>query len=160
MGERKSNKQRIIIFVTVLFIAAANIITIILVSNTEDNYNKLVIDSDSQKIESEIQQNNKLESIKIPGYKKVYFPADEKEVQLNLVNPEGNKCYFKFQLCVEDEILYSSDFVKGGYSIDTLELTHSLDPGEYELAIKITPYDLDGITKLNGANINTKLLVY
>lgn len=64
MGERKSNKQRIIIFVTVLFIAAANIITIILVSNTEDNYNKLVIDSDSQKIESEIQQNNKLESIK------------------------------------------------------------------------------------------------
>ena len=64
MGERKSNKQRIIIFVTVLFIAAANIITIILVSNTEDNYNKLVIDSDSQKRESETQQNNKLESIK------------------------------------------------------------------------------------------------
>ena len=157
MGNMKKINKKIIILLAVLAIGLVNIITIILV---KDSGNKFKIDSDSQKVVSEVLENNELGSIKIPGYETVYFPADEKEVQINLVNPEGNKCYFKFQLCVGEETLYSSDLVEEGYSVDTLELAHSLNKGEYELSIKITPYDLENLTQLNGANIKTKLIVY
>ena len=36
--------------------------------------------------------------IRIPGYPSITIEADKKDVQMNLMNPEGNPCYFTFEI--------------------------------------------------------------
>lgn len=48
--------------------------------------------------------------IKIPGYPSISLPANQQTVQVALLNPEGNPCYFTFELVLSDtdEVLYTS----------------------------------------------------
>lgn len=36
--------------------------------------------------------------IKIPGYPSISLPANQQDVEVALLNPEGNPCYFTFEL--------------------------------------------------------------
>lgn len=103
------------------------------------------------------QENNDPESIKIPGYSTITIPADTKNVQITLGNPEGNQCYFKFEVVIDGETLYKSDFVKSGYAIKNIELSKGLKKGNYDAVIKITPYSLDKESKYAGANVKAKV---
>ena len=47
------------------------------------------------------QENDDPESIKIPGYSTITIPSNTKNVQITLGNPEGNQCYFKFEVVVD-----------------------------------------------------------
>ena len=40
--------------------------------------------------------------IRIPGYPSITIEADKKDVQMNLMNPEGNPCYFTFEIVLND----------------------------------------------------------
>ena len=40
--------------------------------------------------------------IKIPGYPSITIAKDTEDVQMALMNPEGNPCYFKFELVLKD----------------------------------------------------------
>mgnify|MGYP000307002153 CR=1 FL=1 len=37
-----------------------------------------------------------------PGYPSITIEADKKDVQMNLMNPEGNPCYFTFEIVLND----------------------------------------------------------
>ena len=105
------------------------------------------------------QENNDPQSIKIPGYSTITIPSNTKDVQITLGNPEGNQCYFKFEVVVDGETLYKSDFVKSGYAIKNIELSKGLAKGNYNAVIKITPYSLDKESKYAGANVKAKMEV-
>lgn len=62
--------------------------------------------------------------IKIPGYPSITLPADTKDVAVALLNPEGNPCYFKFELVLNDtnEVLYTSKLVPPGKTISKISL--------------------------------------
>lgn len=112
---------------------------------------------DTNAVKWDQQQNNDPKSIKIPGYSNITIPANTKDIQLTLGNPEGNKCYFKFEVIVDGQTLYKSDFVKSGYAIKNIELSKGLAKGNYNAVIKITPYSLDKQSKYAGANVNAKV---
>ena len=40
--------------------------------------------------------------IKIPGYPSITLPKDQKTVNVALLNPEGNPCYFTFEIVLKD----------------------------------------------------------
>ena len=52
--------------------------------------------------------------IRIPGYPSITIEADKKDVQMNLMNPEGNPCYFTFEIVLNDtdETIYTSKMVE------------------------------------------------
>lgn len=54
--------------------------------------------------------------IKIPGYPSISLPADKQDAEVALLNPEGNPCYFTFELVLTDtdEVLYTSKQVEPG----------------------------------------------
>ena len=54
--------------------------------------------------------------IKIPGYPSITLPANQETVNVALLNPEGNPCYFTFELVLKDtgESLYKSKLVMSG----------------------------------------------
>ena len=98
--------------------------------------------------------------IKIPGYGTVTLPSGTTDVKMILLNPEGNPCYFVFELVINGESYYKSDFVQPSMCIEDLTLTKPLKKGTYTATLKIKTYSLDeSHTQMNGANVEFELIV-
>ena len=143
-------KKRIILIILILLIIPAGVFI-------NKNLSKGGLDSNAVKWTQE--KNSDPESIKIPGYSTIRIPSGTKDVQITLLNPEGNECYFKFELLVDGESLYTSDFVQAGYAIENVELKKALEKGTYDAVIKITPYSLDKESQYAGANVKATMEV-
>ena len=99
--------------------------------------------------------------IKIPGYPSITIPADTTDVTVALLNPEGNPCYFTFELVLSDtdEVLYTSKMVPPGQMVSDITLSRALPAGEYNATIRITTASLEDGSAMNGANVETVLIV-
>lgn len=106
-------------------------------------------------------QGGEATGIKIPGYPSITLPADKQEVSVALLNPEGNPCYFTFELVLkdEDEVLYTSKLVPPGQAIYEISLSRPLAAGEYDAVIRISTTSLEDGSPMNGANVETVLIV-
>ena len=101
------------------------------------------------------------EGIKIPGYPSIMLPKDQQTVNVALLNPEGNPCYFTFEIVLKDtgESLYKSKLVPPGKVITQITLSRALSEGEYPATIKITTTSLTDGSAMNGANVETVFIV-
>lgn len=101
------------------------------------------------------------ESIEVPGYGKITIAKDTTAVQMPLHNPEGNPCYFKFTIVLDDtgETIFESKYVAPGDAVKDVTLTRPLTAGEYNATIQISTVGLDQTTPMNGANMATVLKV-
>ena len=99
--------------------------------------------------------------IKIPGYPSITLPKDQKTVNVALLNPEGNPCYFTFEIVLKDtgESLYKSKLVPPGKAINEITMSRALSAGEYDATIKITTTSVADGSAMNGANVETVLIV-
>ena len=98
--------------------------------------------------------------IKIPGYGTVTLPGNTTDVKMILLNPEGNPCYFIFELVIGDESYYKSDLVEPSMCIEDLKLTKPLPEGTHTAVLKISTFSLDeSLSPLNGANVEFELIV-
>ncbi|MCL2678758.1 MAG: hypothetical protein FWF18_00415 [Dehalococcoidia bacterium] len=98
--------------------------------------------------------------IKIPGYDTVRLPSGTTDVKMILLNPEGNPCYFVFELVINGERYYKSDFVEPSMCIEDLKLTKPLPKGTHTAILKISTYSLDeSLSQMNGANVEFELIV-
>lgn len=105
-------------------------------------------------------QGGESTGIKIPGYPSITVAANTTDVTMALLNPEGNPCYFTFQIVLDDtgETIYQSKMVPPGKSISKVTLTKALTPGEHKATIKITTASLEDLSAMNGANVETVLI--
>lgn len=99
--------------------------------------------------------------IKIPGYPSINLPADKTDVQVVLLNPEGNPCYFTFEIVLDDksQTIYTSKQVPPGSAVKNIKLSKPLSKGTYNATIKITTNSLVDMSPMNGANVRTQLIV-
>ena len=99
--------------------------------------------------------------IKIPGYPSITLPKDQQTVHVALLNPEGNPCYFTFTLVLKEngEVLYQSKLVPPGQAITEITMSKALAAGEYAATIQITTTSLVDGSAMNGANVETILIV-
>ena len=97
--------------------------------------------------------------IKIPGYPSISLPANKPDAEVALLNPEGNPCYFTFELVLSDtdEVLYTSKQVPPGQMIEEITLTRPLEAGQYNATLRITTASLQDGSAMNGANVETIL---
>ncbi|MDO4272500.1 MAG: hypothetical protein Q4D16_02425 [Eubacteriales bacterium] len=100
-------------------------------------------------------------NITLPGYPKIYIPAGQTDVDVAFSNPEGNPCYFTFQLVLKDsgEVLYESKQVPPGEAITKASLSRPLEAGEYPATLKIVTASIVDLSAMNGANMETVLEV-
>ena len=105
--------------------------------------------------------NPPAEGIKIPGYPSIMLPKDQQTVNVALLNPEGNPCYFTFKIVLKDtgEVLYQSKLVPPGKVITQITLSRALSEGEYPAIIQITTTSITDGSAMNGANVETVLIV-
>ena len=99
--------------------------------------------------------------IKIPGYPSITLPKNQKTVNVALLNPEGNPCYFTFEIVLKEtgESLYKSKLVPPGKAITEITMSRALPAGEYDATIKITTTSVADGSAMNGANVETVLIV-
>ncbi len=101
------------------------------------------------------------DQMSIPGFESIGIPAGKKNVQIVLLNPEGNPCYFTYTLVLTEtgEELYRSGLVPPGMAVVDIELSRPLEAGDYELQIIVETVSLDDRIPMNGANLKTVLNV-
>ena len=117
----------------------------------------------SESAEEQLPDNKagKPEGIRVVGYPRITIQADTEEVTMNLKNPEGNPCYFTFEIVLtqEEETLFTSEPVKPGEAVTNVTLSRALERGEYPAMIRITTTSLTDGTAMNGATVETVLVV-
>lgn len=106
-------------------------------------------------------ENGEKRGIEIPGYPSIAIPAETRDVSVALLNPEGNPCYFTFELVLRDteEVLYTSKLVPPGQAIYEITLSRPLEAGEYDAVIRLSTTSVEDGSAMNGANIETVLIV-
>lgn len=100
-------------------------------------------------------------SIAIPGYEKLVMKAGQLIQEVELFNPEKNKCYMMIEILLPDGTrLYRTGMMEPGKGINKFEISRKLAAGTYEGAIlKYSNYDLSNMQELNGAETNLILEV-
>ena len=101
-------------------------------------------------------------NITLPGYPVLMFPANSQKVTLELPNPNGNPCYFRYTLTIVEtgDVLYESGRIDPGKMVKALTLNHALSAGTYTLRITIDTFSLDGgNVPMNGGVQEVKLIV-
>lgn len=118
--------------------------------------------------------NNKVadlpESIDIPGYPDQIVVSEGSNVlDLNLYNPETNleAVHFKYTIGLHrddtDITLYTSDLIAPGYTVDQQPLLEPLEEGIHDAYISVRTFlyegDVDDVYELNGATLQTRIIV-
>jgi len=98
--------------------------------------------------------------VALPGYESVTVPAGSQQIEMMLLNPEGNPCYFTFEIALKDteETIYVSGLVGSGMCIENPALSRTLDKGEYKAVLMIRAYELYSYSAMNGASVDFTLI--
>lgn len=150
--------------IIVLCVAVAVLAAVLVIrkDKNKDNDDKFTptIDSDSGEIGTGSNYSGGQQGIRIPGYPSITVDAGKDNVTMNLFNPEGNPCYFTFEIVLSDtgETIYKSDMVEPGKAITNVKLQHPLATGEHNAIIKISTASLTDGKTMNGANVETVLV--
>ena len=101
------------------------------------------------------------ETIKIPNlYNKATIRAGTPEVEIALINPESNPCWFKFEITLADtgETIYISDLVAPSMCIENITLYKTLESGEHPANVTIKQYDLETLEKTGQISVTIALV--
>ena len=155
------NKKRILILSGSILVIAMIAVGLYFLLTKKDSDSDIKPDPDPTTIAETDSVADKPEGIRIPGYPRITIQADTKDVTMNLINPEGNPCYFTFEIVLteENETIYVSEMVEPGKAITNVTLSRALEKGEYPAVIKITTTSLEDGLAMNGANVETVLVV-
>lgn len=159
--KEKTNKILILIIICLCLVIVAGVVWFVAKGkNTSGSGFEPELDVNATKY-IEKEEMEEPDGIRIPGYPTITIPAKEINVPMNLMNPEGNPCYFTFEIMLkeEEETIYTSKMVEPGKAITNVTLTRELPKGEYEAVIKISTASLEDGTAMNGANVETLLIV-
>lgn len=102
------------------------------------------------------EKENEAKGIQVRGFTTWSIPANtSKNLSIPLENPEGNPCYFSFEILLSDtgEVIYSSDMVPPGEKISRINITREFDAGDYPAIIKIKTNELITGKEMNSPAI-------
>ena len=95
------NKILIVIIICLCAVIIAGLIYFMKLKGGSDSAFKPDLDPNA-KTQTADDTGEKPTGIRIPGYPTITIEADKKDVQMNLMNPEGNPCYFTFEIVLND----------------------------------------------------------
>lgn len=98
------------------------------------------------------------EDIEIVGYERITVTKENPYVQL--INPTGNTVYFKYAIMSPDKqkVVMTTNLIPPGKYVQW-NAREGLLPGEYDVPLLLSTYDLATQAPCNGANLNIHITV-
>lgn len=109
----------------------------------------------------DIESSEKNTDIQIPYYSDIYMKNGEDLIDMVLVNPKENECYFAYTFILSEtgEEIYRSDLIEPGRALDKVKLNKKMESGKYKLNILVDTYSMKDQNVLNNAIVSTNLVV-
>lgn len=100
--------------------------------------------------------------IQIPYYSDIYMEERTDSIDMVLVNPKENGCYFAYAFILREtgEEIYRSDLIEPGRALDKVKLNKKMESGKYKLNILVDTYSMKDQKVLNNAIVSTNLVVF
>ncbi len=123
------------------------------------------VDLDKEAIAYQMPNGMKNENpneIMIPVFSELTMKTGKNKVEAGLVNPEGNPCYFKYQIYLKEgnKLLYESKWLEPGTAIVEIEIKEKFEVGSYPITISVKTGSLkDPEVEMNGGEVETILKV-
>lgn len=107
-------------------------------------------------------KNEDPSQIMMPGFGTITMDAGGTTVHAALANPEGNPCYFKYQISLSDtgEQVYESGWIAPGMAVTEWDISEELPEGEYPIYILVQTASLENYEEgMNRGAANATLVV-
>lgn len=143
-----------------LLLLAVIAVCAVLLNRTEQSAGGMKLEKNTVSWEQEMKSANEAADIQIPYYSDIYMQGGSDEIEMYLVNPKENDCYFTYTLILKEsgEQIYQSGLIEPGQAVDLVKLERKIESGEYALNMRIDTYTLETETPLNNAIVSTKLI--
>ena len=144
-------KKKIIVCAVISSVVVVALIATILVLRFSDMNGDVPADDTTSDSANVIDPPGR---ISIPGFDEIVLKSDEWIQNVSFKNPESNRCYFVITLYMQDgSLLYKSDLIAPGETINRICLTQLLKTGVYEnCVLNYACYSVDDFQQLNGIN--------
>lgn len=109
----------------------------------------------------DMESADKNADIQIPYYSDIYMEGGTDSIDMVLVNPKENECYFAYTFILSEtgEEIYQSDLIEPGRALEEVKLNQKMGTGRYKLDIRIDTYSIKEQNVLNNAIVSTNLIV-
>lgn len=107
-------------------------------------------------------KNTDPNQISVPVLTDLTWKKGEDTIEAALANPDGNPCYFKYIVTLNDteEVIYESKYIEPGTAIMEFEPTRKLSPGKYSVEVSVKTASLnDRESEMNGGAMDCTLTV-
>lgn len=104
--------------------------------------------------------NSNPKYVSIPGFSELSFNLKSDTQNVNIYNPENNKCYMNFRMVLADgTLLWKEDNVYPGYGFHKIKIKNQIDKGEYKANLIIKCFDIKTNSEVNGGIVQFKLYI-
>lgn len=109
----------------------------------------------------DMESADKNADIQIPYYSDIYMEGGTDSIDMVLVNPKENECYFAYIFILSEtgEEIFQSDLIEPGRALEEVKLNQKMGTGRYKLDIRIDTYSIKEQNVLNNAIVSTNLIV-
>lgn len=144
-SKQNSSFKILVVILLILILGLAAFIAFQLVQEDEKAGSSAHVDEEATAWDDGIENDEEIEGrILVPGYSGAKMNAGDTSLALRIGNPAENTCYLQATLQLEDgTVLYESGLIEPGKGYDTIELTQTLEAGEYNAFVHYQGYSMD-----------------
>lgn len=157
---RKSKRKWIIGGVAAAVLVVAIAAGFLLKNNRNAASDGLKVQKNTVEWNQDMKSADEDAGIQIPYYSDVYMEGGTNTIDMTLVNPKENDCYFTYTFILSDtgEEIYQSDLIGPGRALEQVKLNQEVPNGTYKLNIRVDTYTMEDQETLNNAIVATNLI--
>ena len=156
--EKNKKKKYIVAAAVIAMIILA--LSFVLIRSYTSSERGLSIEKNTVAWTQDMKSSDENQQIQIPYYGNIYMSSGNRTIDMYLVNPKENNCYFQYVFILNSgEKIYQSDLIKPGRALDKVTLDKTMTQGKYDLNIHVNTYTCDTKKKLNNAVVPAELFV-
>ena len=157
---RKSKRKWIIGGVAAAVLVVAIAAGFLLKNNRNAASDGLKVQKNTVEWNQDMKSADEDAGIQIPYYSDVYMEGGTDTIDMTLVNPKENDCYFTYTFILSDtgEEIYQSDLIGPGRALEQVKLNQEVPNGTYKLNIRVDTYTMEDQETLNNAIVATNLI--
>lgn len=142
---KKKMYNTIIILLLIVLIAIVGVLVYAIMKEKSQAGSSAHVDSEASEWDDGIENESEIEGrILVPGYSGAKMKSGDKVLALRIGNPKENTCYLQATLKLEDgTVLYESGLIEPGMGYENVELTQTLEAGEYNAYVHYQGYSME-----------------